>query len=246
MFDYLAETSKPAGTPSATAQSKQPFSWDFIDYFKKHEPEKAAEYENDQKKVHSAEQYLAKPNPQSPKIDWAKHKERIADPAFVDKLETEYKAVSDYWSKWTKYSQTSEWSPAGWAEESKQEYSFEQVPKNEADVRQAKILKAQEMMEKHRELLEEIKLDYEQLEAERDLYATSDQTVQFALHPQLAEMQEETAAGKQTFHDFLLGKNLYARYIKYERLAQAQNEERRKLFLNRYKHYSYLRGYEQA
>eukprot|EP00494_Astrolonche_serrata_P026803 UN27066 len=97
-------------------------------------------------------------------------------------------------------------------------------------------------MEKHRELLEEIKLDYEQLEAERDLFDHAEEMSDFALHPQLAEMQEETAAGKQTFHDFLMGKDVYSKYMRLERLAQAQNETRRQQFLDRNKHYSYLRG----
>jgi len=246
-FDYLAEVNKPTSKVSTSqTTTTTSFSWEFLDYFKKHEPEKAAEYEGDQLRATKAEQFLQKPSQVAPKLDFAKNKGRIADPAFVDRLETEYKAVNDYWSKWTKYSQTTEWSSAGWIEESQREYSFEPVPKNEAEVRAGKILKAQEVMEKHRELLEEVKLDYEQLEAERDLFATSEETVQFALHPQLAEVQEETAAGKQTFHDFLMSKGLYARYVKYERLAQAQNEERRKLFLDRYKHFSYLNGHEQA
>ena len=76
------------------------------------------------------------------------------------------------------------------------------------------------------------------------VFATSEEMVQHALHPQLAELQEETAAGKQTFTDFLMRGNRYARYVKKERLAQAQNENRRKIFLERWKHYSYLRGYE--
>merc|ERR1719412_2989693 len=106
------------------------------------------------------------------------------------------------------------------------DYSFEKVEANEKETQQAKVVQAQEVMEKHRELLEEVKLDYEQLEAERDLFATSEETVQFALHPQLAEVQEETAAGKQTFHDFLMSSQLYVKYVKVERLAQAQTESR--------------------
>ena len=62
------------------------------------------------------------------------------------------------------------------------------------------------------------------------VFATSEEMVQHALHPQLAELQEETAAGKQTFTDFLMRGNRYARYVKKERLAQAQNENRRKIF----------------
>merc|ERR1712173_119917 len=112
-----------------------------------------------------------------------------------------------------------EWSTAGWQEEQTREYSFQK-------------------------LVEEIRLDYEQLEAERDLFATSEDCVHFALHPQLAEQQEETHAGKQSFSDFQMRGNRYARYVKKERLAQAQNENRRKIFLERWKHYSYLRGYE--
>lgn len=244
-FDYLAEVNKTKGGAAATStKSKQDeaFSWEFLEYFKKHEPEKAAEYEADQKKAKSAENWLATPVTRNPSIDWAKHKSRIADPSFVDQLETEMKATQDYWSKWTKYSQTTEWKAAGWAEESQRDYAFDKIDPKEKDLQAAKVLQAQELMEKHRELLEEIKLDYEQLEAERDLFTASEETVQYALHPQLAEMQEETTAGKQTFHDFLLGTHIYARYIKTERLAQAQNENRRQMFLERYNQYSYLRG----
>lgn len=243
-FDYLAEVSKPTSQTTTTTTKTESFSWEFLDYFRTHEPDKAADFEAEQKKVNSAESWLGTPTPALPKIDWAKHKARIADPAFVDKLEVEMKATTDYWSKWTSYSQTSEWKPAGWAEESQKSYSFEKVDKNEKDVQAAKVVQAQEVMEKHRELLEEIKLDYEQLEAERDLFVHNEETVQFALHPQLAEMQEESYAGKQTFHDRLIGTHLYARYIRKERLAQAQNENRRKMFLERYNQYSYLRGYD--
>jgi len=155
------------------------------------------------------------------KLDFDQWRSKIADPNVVDQLEQEHKAVSDYWSKFTKYEQTNEWSPAGWAEESSREYSFTKVDPTEKDTRAAKEINAAEVMEKHRELLEEIKLDYEQLEAERDMFATSEEMVQHALHPQLAELQEETAAGKQTFTDFLMRGNRYARYVKKERLAQA-------------------------
>jgi len=245
-FDYIAEVSKPsAEAATTTTTTETTFSWEFLDYFRKHEPEKAAEYEKMQAKLSSAESWLGGATPKAPVIDWAKHKSRIADPAFVDKLEVEMKATSDYWSKWTTYSQTSEWSAAGWAEESQRDYSFEKVDKNEKEVQAAQVLQAQELMEKHRELLEEIKLDYEQLEAERDLFTHNEEMAQMALHPQLAEMQEETYAGRQTFHDRLIGSHLYARHIKKERLAQAQNENRRKIFLERYNQYSYLRGYEE-
>jgi len=247
-FDYIAETSKTpaqAKTTQSTTRKTEAFTWEFLDYFKKHEPEKAAEFEKDAAKSKAAENWLGGALPQAPKLDWDKHKGRIADPSFVDKLEMEMKATEDYWKKWTKYSQTTEWKPAGWAEEQQRDYSFEKVDANEAEIRAARIVHAQELMEKHRELLEEIKLDYEQLEAERDLFTLSQETVSYALHPQLAEMQEETTAGKQTFHDFLMGTHIYARYIKVERLAQAQNEERRKMFLERYSQFSYLRGYEE-
>jgi len=247
-FDFIAETSK-SKTDAQTQTSRKnegAFGWDFLDYLRKHEPEKAAEYEKDHAKAKAAESWLGGAVPVPPKIDWAKHKSRIADPSFVDKLETEMKATEDYWKKWTKYSQTTEWKPAGWAEEQQRDFSFEKMDPNESEVRAAKIVQAQELMEKHRELLEEIKLDYEQLEAERDLFTASEETVQYALHPQLAEMQEETQAGKQTFHDFLLGNHIYARYVKTERLAQAQNENRRKMFLERYTQYSYLRGYDES
>lgn len=246
-FDYMKEVNaKSAGAVSGTQQEKPEtsFNWDFVDYFRKQEPEKAVEFESQQKAAKAAESWLHRPVINPPKLDFDQWRSKIADPTFVDKLEKEHKAVTDYWSRFSKYEQTNEWSPAGWVEESTREFSFSKVEPTEKDTRAAKEINAAEVMEKHRELLEEIKLDYEQLEAERDMFATSEEMVQHALHPQLAELQEETAAGKQTFTDFLMRGNRYARYVKKERLAQAQNENRRKIFLERWKHYSYLRGYE--
>jgi len=43
----------------------------------------ASEFEAEQKKVNSAESWLGTPTPALPKIDWAKHKSRIADPAMI-------------------------------------------------------------------------------------------------------------------------------------------------------------------
>lgn len=243
IFDYLAELqSQKSGGPSPSAtKAKQKFTWDFVDYFKKQEPEKAEEFEREKAQTQAAENWLGRAPILAPKLDFDKWKTKVADPTFVDTLEAEYKATSEYWSKWTKYEQTAQWAPAAWAEESTRDYTFQKIPANEREVRQAKEVQAAEVMERHRELLEEIKLDYEQLEAERDLYSISQQMVGFNLHPQLAELQEENAAGKQTYHDMVLGKSLYPKYVKSERLAQAQNEQRRQIFLERWKHFSYLR-----
>jgi len=246
-FDYLKEVNqKSSGVATGEKQNKDSgsFNWDFVDYFRKQEPEKAVEFETLQKQAKAAETWLNRPTINPPRLDFDQWRNKISDPVLVDKLEQEHKAVNDYWSRFTKYEQTNEWSTAGWTEESQREYSFSKLDPAEKDNRAAKEINAAEVMEKHRELLEEIKLDYEQLEAERDMFATSEEMVQHALHPQLAELQEETAAGKQTFSDFLMRGNRYARYVKKERLAQAQNENRRKIFLERWKHYSYLRGYE--
>ena len=47
-FDYIAETSKTTGqAQTQTTKKTEAFSWEFLDYFKKHEPEKAAEFERD-------------------------------------------------------------------------------------------------------------------------------------------------------------------------------------------------------
>lgn len=243
IFDYLAELQREkTGAPRvASSKSNKKFTWDFVDYFKKQEPEKAAEFESEKAQTQAAEQWLGRAPILAPKMDFAKWRSKIADPTFVDLLEAEYKGTSDYWVKFTTYEQTSQWTPAAMAEESSKDYTFQRIPANEREVRQAKEVQAADVMERHRELLEEIKLDYEQLEAERDLYSVSQTMVGFNLHPQLAELQEENAAGKQTYHDMVLGKSLYPKYVKSERLAQAQNEQRRQIFLERWKHFSYLR-----
>ena len=73
-------------------------------------------------------------------MDFNQWRSKIADPTFVDKLEQEHKAVADYWSRFTKYEQTNEWSPAGWTEESTREYSFSKVDPTEKDTRAAKVM----------------------------------------------------------------------------------------------------------
>jgi len=245
-FDYLAELQRqnnPNQTTTTTQQERSTsFTWEFLEYFKKHEPEKAADYEKDKSKAVETEQWLSRAAVQGPNIDFDKWRSRISDPAFVDRLENELKAHTDYWSKWKTYEQTNEWSEEAWSEERQLDFSFQKLDPREKDLRTAKEIKADELMIKHRELLEEIKLDYEQLEAERDLYGAGGDNLSFALHPQLAELSEEIAAGTQTFHDFVMNHNDYQRYTKWERLAQAQNENRRQIFLDRYKQFSYLRG----
>lgn len=245
-IDYLAYLkSKSSGVEHTTQTKKKQaaFSWDFVDYFRKQEPEKAADFEAQQKSSKDAENWLSRPSAAQGVPDFEKWRARIADPAFVDRLEEEMKATSEYWSQFTKYEQTNEWSAAGWADESIKDFSFPKLLPGEEGARLAKETQAAEVMEKHRELLEEIRLDYEQLEAERDLFATSEDMVHFALHPQLAEQQEEQFAGKQTFTDFQMRTADYAHYVKRERLAQAQNETRRQLFLERYKYYSHFNGF---
>jgi len=247
-FDFLAEVNRSkTGTVKVTETIKEEsFTWGFLDYFKKHEPERAAEFLKDQQECSAAENYLGAKVPTAAKIDFEKWRGKIADPAFVDKLEAELKAHEDYWLKFTTYEQTREWSEAGWTEESQRDYSFKKIADNEKEILAAKVQAANEAMEKHRELIEEIKLDYQQLEAERDLFCGHQETLSFAMHPQLAEFQEETYSGKQTFHDLQMQRQQYQKYVKLERLAQAQNENRRNMFLDRYKQFSHLRGHDDS
>jgi len=245
-FDFIAETKRSTGGGVSVSDKKaatESFSWEFLDYFTKYEPERAADFQKEQAQSLSAESFIAAKVPQVANFDFSKWREKIKDPQFVDRAEAEVQGVENYWSSFQRYEQTNEWSQAGWAEESTRDYSFIKIEANEKTKQEAREAQAREAMEKHRELLEEIKLDYEQLEAERDLYVQQTDTLQFALHPQLAEMSEETCAGKQTFHDYVMTGAMYQRYVKYERLAQAQNENRRQMFLDRYKQHSHLRGF---
>jgi len=246
-FDFVAESKRSTGEGLSVADSftatESSFSWDFLDYFKKYEPERGADFQKEQHQSISAESFISSKAPHVASVDFSKWREKIKDPHFVEKAEAEMHAIEKYWSSFTRYEQTNEWSQAGWAEEATRDYSFIKTDPQENVKQQAREAQAREVMEKHRELLEEIKLDYEQLEAERDLHVQQTDTLTFALHPQLAEMQEETSAGKQTFHDYVMSGKMYQRYVKYERLAQAQNENRRQMFLDRYKEHSHLRGF---
>merc|ERR1719461_2671316 len=85
------------------------------------------------------------------------------------------------------------------------------------------------------EYTKEMKLDYEQLEAEREMFGVKGEMMDFALHPQMAEMAEEFAAGKQTFTDKCLWEWEYAKHMKRERLMQLQDETQRAMFLERHK-----------
>merc|ERR1719411_2477249 len=81
----------------------------------------------------------------------------------------------------------------------------------------------------------EYQLDYEQIEAERDMFGVKGEMMDYALHPQMAEQLEEASAGKQSYCDKILGEYEYSKYTKRERLMQLQGETQRQAFLERWK-----------
>lgn len=246
-FDFLATTKAGAGGAAATRR-KESFNWEWLEWFKENDTK--AVYELDKIKAHCVrkDNQAREPSKPLPKIDWEAWKSKIKDPAFVENLRADYTAKVDIQNSFNDPLQHLTWSSEGKKEqiekirESMRESGVS--PPDASDL--AKAAKADidniytdpMWVQKDTEnegLRQEMYLDYEQVEAERDLYGRRGEMAYLSENPQQAEQWEEDISGRQSYHDRLLFEWEYHQYGKRERLAQCQDEKQREIFLERYK-----------
>lgn len=252
-FDYLAAVSKPQET-AATVDAKakedgRRFTFDFVDWYRPYEPEFVEGFDALKKAVSDVELKSKTPTQPFSQVNFEEFRGQIKDPRFVDEVEADYQAELDIAN-----SHTDPYQYFGWSEEARNEKYLAKneflkkygvpvsnkagEPKTKAELVTGvddTVDYLAEMDQSYDEFVRELRLDYEQAEAERDMFGLKGEMMDFALHPQMAELHEEYAAGKQTFVDKVLYEFEYSRYHKRERLLQLQDETSRQVFLERHK-----------
>lgn len=252
-FNYLAAVSKPKETAaSIDAKSKEDgkrFSFDFVEWYRPYEPEFVEGFDALKRAVSDTELKSKTPTQPYAKVNFEEFRDKIKDPRFVDEVEADFQAELDIAQSHTDPYQYFSWSKEAQHEKYLAKNEFRKkygvpIPPKESEPRTKEELETgvvdtidylAEMDQSYDEFVRELRLDYEQAEAERDMFGLKGEMMDFALHPQMAELHEEYAAGKQTFVDKVLYEFEYSRYHKRERLLQLQDETSRQVFLERHK-----------
>jgi len=263
VFDYLAAVKtggadKPAAATATKERSiKNGIPWDFVEWYRPSQTEFAEGMDTFKNMAGKMESYSNEPSRPYKVVDWADWKKRIADPTFVDTVKADFHADVDIANSFTNPDQIFSWSEEAQAERLK---AFKEqcsadgmkvgdfVPPKNKEALTAKmdlLTAAGEAMDvAYERSRRELELDYEQVEAERDMFGVKGEMMDFALHPQKAEAEEEMAAGKQTYVDKVLEEYEYCIYAKRERLAQLQTETQRQAFLEKWRGNIKIHGYE--
>jgi len=98
---------------------------------------------------------------------------------------------------------------------------------------QEKTAIGQKKQQDIRKMYDEFFKTYEQVDAERLMYGHHTHAMKLSQHPQYAENMEDNQAAKQTYLDFIMA-DFHVKDFKRERLHQIQDENKRKLFLERF------------
>mmetsp|Transcript_13863 Transcript_13863/g.20905 ORF Transcript_13863/g.20905 Transcript_13863/m.20905 type:complete len:287 (-) Transcript_13863:217-1077(-) len=232
--DLEADMRKESDTKESAS-----FQWNWLQWFQQNAPEKFMEYSSVKSQFQRWEQYLGERGVKTSKqIDFADYKRRIADPAFVDDLEVNYYVERDTVSSIQDMSTLNNWSQsavASFEEESTANDELLVRPLSDSDKqRQRETLENAEMYDEKMKLQsQELLKDFEQIDAERMMLGQESLLMQLAEHPQYAETLEDVYSAKISYLDYVM-LPIYRDYVKREKLAHCQDEERRKVFLERF------------
>jgi len=268
-FDYLAAKKAAATAPATTgeggsgaatkAPSAKDFSWGFLDWYRDENPVFVEQLEKLRAHMSYKDKYCLEPTRPYSKIDFADWKAKIKDPTFVDEVEADFQSKIDIAESFT-----DNWQPFTWSKEAQEEHrrtkreeytKFGVEPPRAGDLDSREKIEqcwkdmvghAAEMDRQFDAAFKEYTLDYEQLEAERDMYGARGEMMDYAEHPTHAEMTEEMYAGKQTFNDKVLYEFEYSRFTKRERLMQLRDENARKLFLQNWREQVIIHGCDSS
>jgi len=260
-FDFLAHRNAKPGVAVADTKTKETFNWEWLKWYEENNREFVTTSELDklQNFLTSKDKYSRESSRPLSNINWDEWKAKIKDPTFVDELRADYIAEVDIQNSKTDFDQFFSWSKEGKAEALRKMRDtmreFGQTPPDSLDINaltpksfdeECSVLveKATDFDGADKQKRREMLLDYEQIEAERDLYGARGEMMDYAEHPQGAEMTEEEKAGKQTYVDKILHEHEFHKFHKRERLAQQRDENARQIFLDRYKHNIKIYGHQ--
>lgn len=215
------------------------WNWNWIEWFEQYQPERMAEIKDTRSKYHKYEEFVGSQDAKSVStINFSQFRNKIADPSFVDELEIDYYVNEATLNSIENMKTLEKWKSQSINQFKKESESlgdliWEPMTKQEKQEIDQKIETAEGKQLKLAELLEEAQKDYEQIDAERMIYGHETLQMKYSEHPQFAENQEDAMAARQSFNDYLL-MPWNMNQVKHERLATMQDENRRKLFLQRF------------
>jgi len=261
-FDFMAHRmAKPGTAVTETTQQKETFNWEWMKWYEENNREfiTSSELDKLQSFLTSKVKWSRESSRPLSAINWDEWREKIKDPTFVDELRADYIAEVDIQSSKTDFNQFFSWSQEAKAEALRKVRDimreFGQTPSDTFDINALTetsfenecsviVKEAQDFDGQDKQRRHEMLLDYEQVEAERDLYGARGEMMDYAEHPQGAEMTEEEKAGKQTYVDKILHEHEFHKFHKRERLAQQRDENARQMFLERYKENIKIHGHQ--
>jgi len=260
-LDLLAHRMAKPGDEVADTRKKESFNWEWLKWYEENNREFVTSSELDKLQgfLTSKDKYSRESSRPMSNINWDEWRAKIKDPTFVDELRADYVAEVDIQNSKSDFNQFFEWSTEAKTEALRKVRDAMreagQTPHDSFDihalteksfdeecafiVQEAQNFDGQDKQRRH-----EMLLDYEQVEAERDLFGARGEMMNYAEHPQGAEMTEEEKAGRQTYVDKVLHEHEFHKFHKRERLAQQRDENARQIFLERYKEVIKIHGHQ--
>jgi len=257
----LAHRMTKPGVSVSETKTKETFNWEWLKWYEENNREfiTSSELDKLQNFLTSKDKHSRESSRPLSNINWDDWKAKIKDPTFVDELRADYIAEVDIQNSKTDFNQFFSWSKEAKAEALRNVRDtmreFGQTPSDTLDINgltvksfdeecSVIIEEAQNFDGQDKQRRHEMLLNYEQVEAERDLYGARGEMMDYAEHPQGAEMTEEEKVGKQTYVDKILHEHEFHKFHKRERLAQQRDENSRQIFLDRYKEVIKIHGHQ--
>mmetsp|Transcript_99319 Transcript_99319/g.121535 ORF Transcript_99319/g.121535 Transcript_99319/m.121535 type:complete len:283 (+) Transcript_99319:53-901(+) len=235
----LAQIKQDKADEDAERQSDQ-FSWDWMSWYERNDPDGYARAKDQRSRYGKFEQYCGKQAllSSATDIDWNKYRNKIKDPAFVDELEIEYYLDKNTTESIKSMSTLDEWNESSVSSfkqdiESNGDLLWEPMTSKEKEMNERQIMESERKDEDTKHLISELEKDFEQADHERMLFGNDTMSMKLSEHPQYAENIEDLMVARQSYNDYVM-MPYHINYLKRERLAQIQDENRRKLFLERF------------
>jgi len=258
-FDYLKIANQVDQGISIEEQQKQQdskdksnaassFSWEWTKWFEKNAASEFPKVMNLRNEIQKYENYSSRAgaSANTKSINFDEYRKKIADPTFVDNIEIDYyvnkntlESIQNMntlmkWDKQAVENFQKECGDAGYL--LMKPLTEDKILANNETIQKA----AQEDL-KNKELINELQKDFEQFDAERMMFGKHSFTMKLAENPQVAENMEDLLSGSSSVSDYNM-LPIWIDTIKRQRLIQIQDENQRKLFLERFETASSLQN----
>lgn len=251
-FDYIAESKPKPKQAVSERKDFSKYSWKWVDdlnIFFKDDELKMAELRDKFLKV---EGFVAREAQGRTSIDFDKYRAKIADPSFVDEMEIDFKSKKACLESINNTSQLKKWK-----KDSLDEFANEvreagdvllqdgdlQIPRGPGKLRGYETTELADKLDQvFATMKEDHTLDFEHLDAERNMFTQQSQAMRFASQPQWAEYYEDYQAAHLTDQEYSVGEHVTPDFIKFERLKHLRDESERAKWLAEYEERSRIFG----